>query len=260
LKELVYTIIDIITLGNGIRKHISGFGLKLPTRFFRYFERDYELNNINFINNYVTNGMTVIDVGAHIGLLSIVMAKKTGANGQVFSFEPTPSTFAILKKTIEINEVKDVVHPINKAVAEKAGKTSFYVTDIAAHNSNSLSNNERNYGNEKKIDVDLISIDELVQEKNISKVGFIKIDAEGAEYAVLKGATNTIEKQRPKMILALHPSSIKNFGDSLEGIFDFISQKNYRVLLNNDELDKAIFCSKTDLFDVFLLPGKSMMN
>jgi len=255
MKKLVYNIIDLLTLGKGIAKYISGFALKLPTRFYKYFESDYELNNINFINNYVSKGMTAIDVGAHIGLLSVIMAKKVGTPGKVFSFEPTPSTFALLTKTIEINEVSNIVKPINKAVADKAGQTSFYVTDIAAHNSNSLSNNKREYGNEKKIDVELVSLDDLAIDKKLTKVDFIKIDAEGAEYAVLKGAQVLLAKHRPKVILALHPNSIVNFGDSLSQIWDYILDKNYRVFLNNDELNKTDFCSKTDLFDVFLLPN-----
>ncbi len=253
MKELIYKITDVVTLGKGIKRHVSGFSLRIPTRYFKYFEPDYELNNINFINNNVTKGMTVIDVGAHIGLLAIILYKKVGATGKIFSFEPTPSTFKLLKKTIDINKANATVVPINKAVSEKSGMTSFYVTDIVAHNSNSLANNNRSYGNEKKIDVEVISIDDLVKEYNLKNIDFIKIDAEGAEYSVLKGSAGVIDNFHPKILLALHPKSIKNFGNSLSEIWDFVVSKKYRVIYKNDEIDKDFFISQLNLFDVFLV-------
>lgn len=253
MKELIYKIIDVVTLRKGIKRHISGFSLRIPTRYFKYFEPDYELNNINFINNNVTKGMTVIDVGAHIGLLSIILYKKVGASGKIFSVEPTPSTFKLLKKTIDINDASATVIPINKAVSEKSGITSFYVTDIVAHNSNSLSNNNRSYGNEKKIDIEVISIDDLAKEYNLNRIDFIKLDAEGAEYSVLKGSTGVIDNSHPKILLALHPKSIKNFGNTLSEIWDFVVSKKYRVIYKNDEIDKDVFISQSNLFDVFLL-------
>ena len=252
MKELLYKIMDVFTFGKGIKIHISGFGLRIPTRYFKYFPPDYELNNINFINNNVAKGMTVIDVGAHIGIVSIILSKKVRESGKVFSFEPTPSTFKLLKKTININNVKATVVPVNKAVSAKSGVDSFYVTEIEAHNSNSLSSNNRNYGNEKKIDVELIPIDDFAKEYNLKKVDFIKIDAEGAEYSVLKGSKEVIDRFHPKIILSLHPASIKSFGDNLPEIWDFLVSKNYNVIYNNEKINKDLFISQTDLFDVLL--------
>ncbi|HTB99262.1 MAG TPA: FkbM family methyltransferase [Ferruginibacter sp.] len=255
MKEFIYKIIDTLTLGRGIKRHISGFTVTIPTRYYKYFESDYELNNINFLHNYVEKGMIIIDVGAHIGLLSIIMADKVGATGKIISFEPTPSTFAILQKTIAINEKKNIITPIRKAISDKPGKTYFYVTDIDAHNSNSLSNNNRDYGNEHKIDIDLTSIDELKTELKLPTIDLIKIDAEGAELSVLKGASNVIQQHMPKIILALHPASIINFGNSLSEIWDFIAGYNYTVYYKNDKITKEFFINYGDLFDVFLIPN-----
>jgi FkbM family methyltransferase len=253
MRKLFNTLLGIFTFGKGIKRKISGFELRIPVGFHNYFEPDYELNNINFINNYISPGMKVIDIGAHIGLLSVVIARKTGSNGKVYSFEPTPSTHALLKQTIAINGLEAVIQPQTQAVADKKGVTHFYVTDIAAHNSNSLANNKRNYGNEHSIEVPLISVDEFVQEQAIDKIDFIKIDAEGAEFSVLKGLVQTIDRYKPKMILALHPASIANFGDSLGAIWDFVRQRGYKVIYRSDEVDRDFFVRQDDLFDVFLL-------
>ena len=253
MKELIYKILDLFTLGKGFKIHVSGFNLRFPTRYYKYFEADYELNNINFINNNIIPGMTVIDVGAHIGLLSIIIGKKVYPGGNVFSFEPTPSTFKLFLKAIAINNLQGVITPVNKAVADKPGVAFFYVTDIEASNSNSLSNNKRTLGKETKIEVEVVSIDEFSKENNLEKIDLIKIDAEGTEFSVLKGATSVIDTFHPKIILALHPHSIINFGDSLSDIWDFVVSKKYIVMFKNDRITKDDFVNTTDLFDVFLI-------
>ncbi|HMG83611.1 MAG TPA: FkbM family methyltransferase [Ferruginibacter sp.] len=256
MKELIYKILDTLLLGKGIKVQMSGFSLRLPTRYYKYFGSDYELNNINFLNNYLLQGMTVIDVGAHIGALSIIMAEKVGPTGKVISFEPTPSTFVLLQKTIAINKKKDIITPIQKAIADKEGKAEFYITELDANNSNSLSNNKRKEHKEYTIAIDLVSIDDVKKELNLRTIDLIKVDAEGAEFAVLKGAVNVMKINKPKVILALHPASINNFGNTLSEIWDFITNMDYTVYLKNDIINKQSFINNSGLFDVFLLPNK----
>lgn len=253
MKEAIYKIFDFITFGKGIKRNISGFSLRLPTRYYKYFKQDYELNNINFLNNQLEKGMTVIDIGAHIGLLSTIIAQKVGASGRVFSFEPTPSTFQLLQKTIAINGNQKIITPFNKAVSDKSGTTTFYITDKPAHNSNSLANTKRENVKEFGIDVKLVSVDDFASENKLSKIDLIKIDAEGAELSVLKGAEKIITAFRPKILLALHPLSIISFGDSLPEIWDFVTGKGYKVYYLNQEISRDSFVSQKGLFDVFLL-------
>lgn len=253
MKEIIYKILDAFTFGRGIKTHVSGFGLRLPTRYHRYFNADYDRDNIAFLNKTLEKGMNVIDVGAHIGLFTTIMAQKVGNAGKVYSFEPTPSTFKLLQKTIEINGLAGVVTPLQRAVSDKSGHTTFYVTDIVAHNSNSLANNEKRSGNSHGIDVKLTSIDDLKAEFNIPKIDFLKIDAEGAELSVLKGAAGVIEANKPSMLLALHPEAIVNFGDSLSQIWDFIKSRGYNVHYRQQQITKDWFISQTGLFDVALI-------
>ena len=253
MKELIYRIADLITLGKGVKTSISGFSLRLPTRYYKYFEPDYELNNINFLNNYLKPGMVVIDVGAHIGLLSSIIAQKVGNAGKVYAFEPTPSTFGLLQKTIAINNQTDVIVPIRKAVSDKSGATTFYITDRPAQNSNSLSDYKRGNSEEYGIDVELVSIDDFIETNKLSRIDLLKIDAEGAELSVLKGAVTTIDRYKPRILLGLHPYAIASFGDTLSAIWDFIVSKNYKIYYKSEEVTKEFFVKQKDLFDVFLL-------
>lgn len=249
----MYKLLDAVMLGRGMPREISGFKMRLPTRYYRWFDDGYESEHINFVNEVVKDSMAVIDIGAHIGLFSVILAKKVGAKGKVFAFEPTLSTYNLLNKTIEINKINNIVKAEQKAVGDKKGTVKFYVTDIEAHNSNSLSNNQRDHGNERGVDVEMVSIDEYVKENNIKQVGFVKIDAEGAEYSVLKGMRKTISRDNPTIILALHPDSIVNFGDSLKEIWNFIEETGYTAHYQNAKMNEQDFISQDDLFDVYLL-------
>jgi tRNA G37 N-methylase Trm5 len=116
IKELAYKGLNILTLGKGITRTFSSNKVRIPTRFFKYFTPDYEQENLSIINSKIKKGMYIIDVGAHIGLMSSIFGNKVGNTGKVFAFEPTPSTFNILKKTIGINNLSAIVKPVNAAL------------------------------------------------------------------------------------------------------------------------------------------------
>ena len=252
IKALIYKLIDIVTLGKGIKRNFQGNTVRVPTRYFRYFQHDYEKDTFEFINKEIKDGMTVLDIGAHIGVLAVPLANKVGLEGKVYAFEPTPTTVKVLRKTVSINRTKNIsVEPC--ALADTKGKLVFYTSDNKVDNSNSLVNNHRTDRKETSIEVDVTTVDDFVRSHNISKVDFIKIDVEGAEFRLLKGATNTISRDRPKMVLSMHPTSIKNFGDSVEEIWNFLKGYGYRIILEGKEMQKEVFMTRSALFDVFVI-------
>lgn len=252
LKKIYYKLLSFYTLGKGKKITINNHELRFPERYYKYFAKDYEKENYQFLSTQCKKGDTVIDIGAHMGLFSVWAASFAGPTGKVFSFEPTPSTFKLLQRTIRLNKFENIVTPVNAAVSAKKGTTKFYIADAAADNSNSLVN----YGDNvhKEYTVHLITVDDFTQEHAL-KIDFLKIDAEGAELSVLKGAAKVLTEQRPICILAMHPASIKKFGDSNEDIWNYIETKPYTVWYRDKKIDKAFFCAKTELFDVHLLPA-----
>src|SRR6185503_6848073 len=90
IKQIAYKLLNIVTLGRGIKRVFEGNSVRLPYKYFRYFQPGYEKENFDFINEHVKENMIVLDIGAHIGLMTAVFAKKTGSQGKVYSFEPTP--------------------------------------------------------------------------------------------------------------------------------------------------------------------------
>ena len=253
MKELVYRVIDLFTFGTGLRKKFNGYSVKIPTRFINYFPSDYEKENFSFLTAQCKPGSTVLDIGAHIGLFSVIASEITGDKGKVFSFEPSPSTTAYLKKTIRINNKDAVIETVQQAMSNEVGKITFFVSDDKVDNSNSLVSykDDRQL---KGIEVDVNTIDNFVSSKKITGVSFVKIDVEGAEYDTLRGGTNVFNSQKPAIILAIHPIPIKAKGDKLEAIYDHILKLNYSISCNGKNISREDFCLNTEMIELHLLP------
>ncbi|MEP7236261.1 MAG: FkbM family methyltransferase [Ferruginibacter sp.] len=254
MKELIYKLLEIATMGKGLKRTINGYTLRLPTRYFKYFPDNYESDNFEFLAKSCKPGAVIIDIGAHIGVFSAIAAQVTGKTGKVYSFEPAPTTYALLQKTMVINHEEQFVETFQKAVGKESGKITFFISDGQADNSNSLVN----YKEDRAIhgiDVEVTSIDNFVSEKKITKLDFIKIDVEGAEYDTLRGAADTFKNLKPVCIVAIHPEPIAAKGDKLEDIYDFIVGCNYKVMYNKKEFTKAELSANTKMLDLHIYPA-----
>ncbi|MCD6018670.1 MAG: methyltransferase FkbM family [Bacteroidetes bacterium] len=253
MKKIIYSIIETFLRNKGVKTTISGIELRLPVRFYKYYPKDYEGENIAFFRREVKDGDFVIDIGAQLGLMTKIFSDLVGNNGKVFAFEPTPETFHYFLETIAINGLSKNVIPYQKAVADRNTSAFFKVSEHSVDASNSLIPFNDDISNEE-VKVDVISIDNFVEANNIPRINFAKIDAEGAEYLVLKGLQRTISRDRPKINLALHPGAVEKFGGSLNEIYDFIVANEYAVIYKSSIISKERFLNIDDLFDVQLLP------
>ena len=169
---------------------------------------------------------TFIDVGANIGKYSIILGKKLKDNGQVISIEPEPRNFEILNKNIKLNNLKNVT-AINNGLYSKKGKLDFYLTsEKSGDGAHSLIKKTNN-----KIQIKVDTLDNIIKEKGLKDIKLIKIDVEGAEANVLKGAKKTLKKYHPKLIFEAWDETyfkkIKNILDKYNYKFEKIGSQNY---------------------------------
>lgn len=163
----------------------------------------------------------VLDIGANIGNHSVYFAKECGA-GKVISFEPVEETFCILKRNIEINGLEKVIIPHNYGIGESHSRASVNGYDITNIGATSL---KETSGGE----IEIYSIDEL----NINEdIALIKIDTEGFEEKVIKGALKTIKKHMPIIMLeawsgANTSGNIMNALEALGYQFCQVSEADY---------------------------------
>jgi len=175
-----------------------------------YKSKDYEPTITNFVLNEITfePGDIVLDVGANIGWYSLILAKcKPGLN--IYAFEPDTLNYRLLTDNIALNKINSVV-AINHAVSNNTGSATLYKYD------------EKNLGrhsilpifNGKSESVTTVTLDDFMKENNISDktVRLLKIDVEGFEGNVLKGALSTL----PKIKYIIHEFSpdLMNHGDT----------------------------------------------
>ena len=131
----------------------------------------------------VKKGMTVLDIGAHIGYYTLLAANLVGENGKVFAFEPHPHNFAVLEKNVRINGYKNVVF-VQKAISNKSEYTNLFLGNCS--DLHSLSNQV----GKKSIAVEAVTLDDFFDKDY--KIDVIKIDVEGSEMLVLLGADRVI--------------------------------------------------------------------
>ena len=197
-----------------VRKHIP-FDLWMASNV-----ADLELNEELKLNNGV-----FIDVGANIGKYTIKIGNSLKMNGRVISFEPENDNFEMLKKNTKLNNLKNTTL-INKALSDKKGKLKLY---LAKGNWGHLSLVEK--VGEKYEEVEVDTLDNILKELKISKVDLIKIDVEGAENLVLKGALETLKKSHPKIIFEAwdknHLDKIKKVLEPLNYKIKQIDEMNY---------------------------------
>ena len=148
-------------------------------------------------------GDIVIDIGAHIGLYTIISSKRVGAQGKVVAIEADPENFEMLNSNIKLNQLTNVI-PLNYAVYSKETKLKLYLPsgESGFTKYNTIMPNWINT-QEKFVEVNANTLDYLLQLNKIrqEEVNWIKIDVEGAEFEVLKGATNVLSKSKDVAIL-----------------------------------------------------------
>lgn len=176
---------------------------------------------------------TILDIGANVGLMTLQFAKLV-PQGKVYSFEPTSYALERLKKNLSLNpDLSQRVTVINSFVSE----VSTAKPEIIAYSSWKV-NGERgqndhpvHLGTPKAADgVPAVSLNDFVEQQNIDKIDFIKIDTDGHEYEVFKGADKAIAKYRPKIIfeIGLYVMDEKNI--SFEFYYNYFKKLNYKLI------------------------------
>lgn len=178
-------------------------GYYLPIKAFEIgvFWHEHSMNSFEPKTLERIYNSDIIDVGGFVGDSAIVFRKFT--KGKIHTFEATSKNYAFLQKTLAMNESSQIV-PNKLALGDKKGKL---VINLAG----SASSTMYKYEGSDSEEVDMITLDEYV-DANKLKVGFIKVDIEGAENIFLQGALNTIKKQRPAMLISIYHHADQFFG------------------------------------------------
>jgi FkbM family methyltransferase len=170
------------------------FGSGVAGYAFGIYEKEEQI----LLGKLVKNGEIFFDIGANVGFYSLLAAKLIGVRGLVVAFEPDGDNFNFLKKHLEINHINNV-KSFQLAVADVNNRGFFKKGE-----SNAVGELVSECG---EILVDVVSLDEFCVTENLFP-DFMKIDVEGAELKVLKGARTVLSKKRPTLVIATHSNQL----------------------------------------------------
>ena len=196
----------VIVRLNGL---LRGYRMRLDLRagHRRFALGTYEPEIAALIQTTLQRGEIAMDIGANIGYFTLLMARQVGPAGRVIAFEPLPSVYAALCENLRLNDLHWAQAEC-RAVADHDGEARIW-----SEAGNPLSFTAR-LAEEGDLVVPTVSIDRYIEVADLARLDFVKIDVEGAEDAVIRGMTDTLQKIRPVVLLEIHA----NDGRESEGL------------------------------------------
>ena len=188
------------------------------------FRENYEPELI-YLEKLLSPGSVFIDVGANIGIYALVASKLVGEAGRVIAFEPSAQSFPLLQQNIELNGLKNI-RAFRVALADRIRKAWLYHPGVPECNSLARDSSSEDEAEEVTVE----TLDDMVKRASISRVDVIKIDVEGAEELVLRGAANVLASMRPAVIFEVNPSYAALFGLSVQGSSKLLEGLGYEFL------------------------------
>lgn len=175
-------------------------------------------------------GGTVVDVGAHLGYLTLRAARAVGPSGRVVAFEPHPATRAVLEANVRLNGFADRVQVRGEALADEVGRRRFYLS--GGGDTSSL---HHPGGPVFEVEVEAVTGD--VALAPLGRADVVKLDVEGGEPAALRGLTGLLEASRPGPILLVecNPGLLEGAGESVEGLLMWLGGAGFSVSVVDEE-------------------------
>lgn len=192
----------------------------------------FEDSEMNLLKRLVKPGMTVLDIGANVGMYSLAFSRRVGRKGMVYAFEPYPPVFRTLTENIR-NSPYPNIFPINQACSNVSGVSDFFVFPEGMDVFNSLGASSRNHGKIEalgKMRVKTVTLDDFSLEAGVKKIDLVKIDVEGAEEKVFQGAKRILQENPELGILSeFYEPSARQCGCSLAGLESLLRSYGFKM-------------------------------
>jgi FkbM family methyltransferase len=187
----------------------------------------FEVAEILFVKKYLRPGMTVLDIGAHHGLYTLLASKRVGANGKVVAFEPSPRERKQLRRNILLNFSFNVhIEPL--ALGKESSDADLHLVEGGEDGCNSLRPPVVS-SSTRLVRVKVAPLDEFLHRARIPVVDFVKLDVEGAELDVLKGAERLLHGgARPVFLVEVYDIRTRPWGYDAREIVQYLSRAGFR--------------------------------
>jgi FkbM family methyltransferase len=213
----------ILSWHDGLRLRLNGGG----SAALIYYQGFSEPDTAGLIRAYLKRGMVFVDVGAHIGEYALLAAERVGAEGQVHAFEPNPLVYAVLLENVGLNRLEQIV-PRPWAVSEAEGEAGLELHHEAALSA--LVSRAPTTAPRQRVErVPAVTLDGYLAG---GRADLIKIDVEGAELLVLRGARKLLARPKadaPVLVFECAPDNYARFGYSPLDVFRTLEHHGYEI-------------------------------
>lgn len=200
-----------------------GGGCTAPYVFREHYEPELIL-----LERYLKPGMVFVDGGANTGVFTFTAARLVGPSGTVLAFEPGRACFADLTKSNAINGFKQVRLRL-QALSDRCGTARLYHR-LGQENAFTLGADESATFDE----VETVALDEVVRAERLPRIDFIKLDVEGAEELVLRGAKEVLRRWRPVVLFEVFADAVLPLNLSVDGACRLLEKYGYQLLQMDD--------------------------
>jgi len=227
--------------GTGVEVRVGGHPIRLSPRFAGTGWEAIEYTAYSAFAEAVRPGDIVYDIGAHIGTYSILALQKSAPNGSVVAYEPAELTRAFLARHLRCNGVESraIVRPV--CCGSGDGIASLYYHEGEMDGDSGLLPAP---GLASK-NVPLRTIDSEVADLGLTPK-IIKIDVEGWEWEVLKGAETTLRRHRPLLFLSLHPRALAALGTTSKAVQEWVRTRGYRLQMLDADHELHVIATSDD--------------
>jgi FkbM family methyltransferase len=206
------------------------------TRNIIYYTQLYDFNDMQFVQQYLRPGDAFLDIGANIGHYTLLACSIVGQTGHVSAFEPVPQTVERLKENIAHNTLDQVkVYPMVVGLVD--GNIDFTVVQDSVSHITASSDSPRS----TKIQVPCRRLDGVVEDRPYAMA---KIDVEGAELEVLKGASKLLSKQNPPVLMLEINGAHRRYGVETQDILNYLHEFGYVSALYEADGKKLSFTTE----------------
>jgi FkbM family methyltransferase len=187
---------------------------------------------IAFYSQYIKEGDTVIDIGAHTGDTTVPMALSAGKTGTVLGLEPNPYVFKILEQNSKLNTALAHIVPLNFAATDHDGTFTFNYSDASYCNGgffNSIQNQQ--HGHKHTLDVEGRNLEAYLEQHfsdKLDRLSFIKIDAEGYDKEIIKSISNLLRKYQPVIV---SECNVHLLPEERFELYQVVKNLGYRIIM-----------------------------
>jgi FkbM family methyltransferase len=195
--------------------------------------RRYDVAEFQAIPRLVRPGDVAFDVGANLGLYSVLLSRLCGSAGRVWAFEPVPDTYWRLRETLALNRCENVT-PVQAAVCERVGsvRMNLFESEFAEWNTLGMPSMRTPDGfvisPHESVDVVSRTLDEFCETEKITRINFLKVDVEGFEVSVFQGAESLLREHRVDYVcFEISKDPLKGAGVESRKVFEALEMRGY---------------------------------